>query len=55
MKKRFLKIPLINTTKGIIGALEKNMLFKIKRIFIKYNFKESGEHTNKKTKMLVIC
>jgi|SRR6056300_369185 hypothetical protein len=55
MKNRFLKIPLINSKKGIIGHLEKKIPFRIKRIFFKYNFKESGGHTNLKTKMLLIC
>jgi|TARA_B110000977_G_scaffold200276_1_gene290166 hypothetical protein len=55
MKNRFLKIPLINSKKGIIGHLEKKIPFKIKRIFFKYDFKESGGHANLKTKMLLIC
>ena len=54
MKNRFLRIPLINTIKGKIGLMEKNIPFKIKRVFFKYDFKESGGHTNLKTKMLVI-
>lgn len=55
MKNRLIKVPLIQTKKGIIGYIEKKIPFKIKRVFFKYNFTESGGHANLKTKMLIIC
>ena len=57
MKKRLIKVPMYrnNSKKGLTYVIEKQIPFKIKRIFFKCKFKEIGEHTNKITNMAVIC
>jgi len=57
MKKRTIKIPLYKTdsNKGLTYVLEDKIPFKIKRVFIKYKFKNIGNHTNKITNMGLLC
>jgi len=57
MKNRLIKISLYkkNNKNGLTYVIEKQIPFKIKRVFFKYKFKESGNHINKITNMALIC
>ena len=57
MKNRLIKTSLYkkNNKYGLTYVIEKQIPFKIKRVFFKYKFKESGNHINKITNMALIC
>lgn len=59
MFKRIQKLKNLYTindkSKGQTIVIQKEIPFKIKRVFFKYNFNEIGNHTNLKTKMYAMC
>ena len=59
MKKEIIKIPLFNNDKNkhklINYVIEYKFKFKIKRLILKYKFKNIGNHTNKITNMGILC